>query len=94
LCDFHEAHGHSVVPRNLKGGLGRWVQDQRREYKRFSNGKKTTMTDERLAQFNDLDFVFQINGRTKSRQVMASIRKTGGAEESSDSEESSSSSEE
>lgn len=61
LCDYRERHGHCNVPAsyNENQPLAIWVKRQREaHYKRFRNGMKAGMTDERIAALQKIGFSF------------------------------------
>ena len=60
LCAFAETHGHCMVPTKYPENqqLSIWVKCQRRQYKLFLRGEKSTMTLERIKTLASLGFVF------------------------------------
>mmetsp|Transcript_33143 Transcript_33143/g.97763 ORF Transcript_33143/g.97763 Transcript_33143/m.97763 type:complete len:713 (-) Transcript_33143:38-2176(-) len=64
LKAFKQKHTHCIVPRNYDEenmeGLGKWIAQQRHAYRLLKDGKPTTMTAERVQQFNDLGMVWSI----------------------------------
>ncbi len=42
-----------------QGGLGGWIHYQRVEYTRFMNGKKSSLTAEKVKRLTDTGFVFR-----------------------------------
>jgi hypothetical protein len=56
LRDFHSLTGHCRVPANWAGGLGVWVRNQRREYRRWLQGQPTTLSEERRKALEALRF--------------------------------------
>merc|ERR1712050_200330 len=60
LADFKEAHGTTAVPTNYMESpkLGTWVHHQRRQYKKFREGKPCHITAERIQALDRLDFVW------------------------------------
>jgi len=57
LKEYKKAHGDCNVPkRYVDPKLGQWVMSQRYHYTQFQEGKKTTLTAERLAALQALDF--------------------------------------
>ena len=58
LCKFKEEYGHSVVPTHYKGNkkLATWVKCQRRQYNLMKEGKKSSMTSERVRLLERVDF--------------------------------------
>jgi hypothetical protein len=67
FLDWKEEHGSPMVPQSLDG-LGEWVKEQRKEYRKKIAGKKTCMSDERLAKLNAAGFIFRI--RTPRKQSL------------------------
>ena len=66
LDAYSKEEGDCDVPR-LHKPLGRWVAEQRKEYKAKTEGKKSTMTAKRIDALNGLAFKWKIN--QKSRNV-------------------------
>ena len=66
LKQYKEDHGHFIVPfRNDEfKKLSYWVTRQRKDWKQKKNGKKSALTDERIAKLNELGFVW--NPRKRS----------------------------
>lgn len=60
LSEYKDIHGHSVVPTKCAENqrLGTWVHHQRREYKKYKQGKPSHMTEERIKHLDSLDFVW------------------------------------
>jgi Helicase associated domain len=61
LRRFKMNHGHTCVPSTSNGAnasLARWVKRQRHQYKLKLEGKKSTMTEERITQLEECDFVW------------------------------------
>jgi len=58
LVRFSARYGHTRVPNNSGEypGLGFWVRNQRREYKRSCQGRPSTLTPERLRALRNIDF--------------------------------------
>ncbi|KAG7372913.1 helicase domain protein [Nitzschia inconspicua] len=57
LKAFYLAHGHCGIPTKFEdGSLNVWMKHQRRQYVVFMNGKKSTMTEERIAALNSIGF--------------------------------------
>ena len=58
--EYRNAVGHCKIPTNFKDnkGLGIWVQEQRRKYKRQKLGKKvpTIVTDEQIKMLDGIGF--------------------------------------
>lgn len=62
LCAFKLKYGHCKVPKDWSGNpqLGKWVSNQRGEYKKRIQGKKSSLTSERLFALDDVGFVWTI----------------------------------
>ncbi|CAJ1966103.1 unnamed protein product [Cylindrotheca closterium] len=60
LRDFRLEHGHSRVPKNYPKNqpLAIWVKCQRRQFRLWSQNKRSNITRERVERLKDLDFVF------------------------------------
>jgi hypothetical protein len=60
LCKYKEIHGHSVVPTKCAENqrLGTWVHHQRREYRKFKQGKPSHMRKERISSLESIGFVW------------------------------------
>jgi hypothetical protein len=53
----NEHDGDTNVSKN-SGPLGRWVDQQRTQFREFEEGKKSSLTDERRAKLNGIKFEF------------------------------------
>jgi hypothetical protein len=64
LCAFVKKNGHCQVPHGYpeNQSLARWTKRQRYQYKLKSEGKPSTMTDDRIAALNALGFVWNSHG--------------------------------
>eukprot|EP00591_Stephanopyxis_turris_P005053 CAMPEP_0195514126 /NCGR_PEP_ID=MMETSP0794_2-20130614/5601_1 /TAXON_ID=515487 /ORGANISM="Stephanopyxis turris, Strain CCMP 815" /LENGTH=384 /DNA_ID=CAMNT_0040642295 /DNA_START=179 /DNA_END=1330 /DNA_ORIENTATION=+ len=62
LMEYKENNGHCNVPRRFTENprLGNWVQQQRDLYKRFNDGKSSSLTEDRIAALEDLGFEWSI----------------------------------
>lgn len=60
LADFKEEHGSCIVPssyaKNTK--LATWVHHQRRQYKKFKEGKHCHITEDRIRALDKIGFVW------------------------------------
>jgi hypothetical protein len=64
LVQYHQQHGHVLVPRVCEiPGLGDWVTDQRRQYKAWKLGQSTQLTPERRMKLEALNFTWQVRYR-------------------------------
>lgn len=75
LKEYKMVHGNCKVPQRFKEdpALGRWCQKQREYYKNYHQGKYTTMTPERMALLNAIDFYWTVEGG-KKRKVIKDFR--------------------
>lgn len=62
LIKYKKKHGHCNVPQmySLNESLGRWVAQQRAQYKRKMDGKSSYITDERIAALTKIGFVWSM----------------------------------
>ena len=60
LKAYKEAHGDCLVPRvhDEDEKLSRWVEVQRQQYRNRQKGAKTTMTDHKIKNLEEVGFVF------------------------------------
>ena len=60
LCTYRTKYGNCLVPHNLSENLplAKWVKRQRYQYKLKKDGKHSTLTDERQAALDDLNFIW------------------------------------
>lgn len=58
LRTFQEVHGHTNVPASYRANkkLSAWVKCQRRQYKLFVDGLRTTLTQDRVDELNRMGF--------------------------------------
>lgn len=63
LKQVYTEYGHCNVPQK-EGPLGLFVAEQRSEYKKMSNGKKSSMTLEKVKLLNKIDFIWDKNEYT------------------------------
>lgn len=63
LKKYRQEHGDCSVPKRYKPNtaLGYWVNTQRKHYKLKQEGKKSTMTDERIQELEKLGFAWNQN---------------------------------
>jgi hypothetical protein len=61
LFFFNQEHGHCLVNKNMNPILAQWVKRQRYQFKLRSEGKHSTLTDERLLALESLDFIWESN---------------------------------
>ncbi|OEU23617.1 hypothetical protein FRACYDRAFT_178329, partial [Fragilariopsis cylindrus CCMP1102] len=62
LADYKKKHGDCNVPQRSKEytSLGRWVNTQRDEYKKYKESKKSSMTKVRIRVLEELDFKWKV----------------------------------
>jgi Helicase associated domain. len=62
LLRYKEKHGHCRVPSYCKENpqLATWVKCQRRQYKLFWEGKRSSMSAERTQLLEDIGFVWEV----------------------------------
>jgi len=60
LCAFRRLNGHCHVPHQYKKNrpLAQWVKRQRYQYKLKLDGKRNTLTDERIRLLKEVDFIW------------------------------------
>jgi hypothetical protein len=58
LCVYQQEHGHCLVDWKISPLLAQWVKRQRYQSKLKSEGRHTTLTDERLMNLASLGFVW------------------------------------
>jgi hypothetical protein len=60
LVKYREGHGHCLVPHHWVGDrqLAQWVKRQRYQFKLKSEGKHSTLSDERMNILNTIGFVW------------------------------------
>jgi hypothetical protein len=58
LADYRKIHGHCNVPHNYKedSNLGKWVTNQRSQYRLHAKGKTSQMTTVRIQELESLGF--------------------------------------
>ena len=59
LCEFRKYYGHCHVPHTYERNapLAQWVKRQRYQYKLKIEGKRSTLSDERVRLLNKIGFV-------------------------------------
>ena len=70
LIKYKKKHGDCCVSTLDKHNrkLGRWVSTQRQEYKKWLRGVNACITQERIDQLNEIDFVWDARFERKSRE--------------------------
>ena len=65
-----ENGGDTSVPRAQNQKLGRWVAEQRTQYKLKMDGQKSNMTEDRVHKLNSIDFEWAVrNGRSPKKNA-------------------------
>ena len=64
LVEYKEKNGHCKVPTG-NAGLGKWVSNQRTQYKLFTEGKKSNITQDRIDKLNGIRFDWVLTGGAK-----------------------------
>jgi hypothetical protein len=64
-------HGHAVVPQHYKGydSLGKWVQSQRKNYKKMRKGSQSSMTPEKAFKLAEIGFVWDAMYKIRKREA-------------------------
>lgn len=63
LRTYRETNGHCDVPQIYSGGLGTWVSAQRSQFKRFSQGKTSSLSKQRKEALETLGFSWSLRKR-------------------------------
>jgi hypothetical protein len=68
LLDYKKRHGDTVVPQHYREhNLGPWVHQQRREYKKLLDGKRSLLSlDARLPKLSQVGFAWCVKPRRSS----------------------------
>jgi len=69
LSEFKQDNGHCNVPSNFVKNtrLATWVKCQRRQYKLFREGKLSNMTQNRIAELDEMGFEWELRTSKKPR---------------------------
>jgi len=70
LKDYKREHGHCRVPSYCKENpqLASWVKCQRRQYKLFWEGKRSSMSVERTQMLENVGFTWEVRNELKSKK--------------------------
>ena len=70
LKTYKKKHGDCLVPARYKHNrkLGKWVYTQRLQYKKWLKGESAFITQERIDQLNEIDFVWDARFERKSNK--------------------------
>eukprot|EP00540_Astrosyne_radiata_P001960 CAMPEP_0116846274 /NCGR_PEP_ID=MMETSP0418-20121206/13741_1 /TAXON_ID=1158023 /ORGANISM="Astrosyne radiata, Strain 13vi08-1A" /LENGTH=287 /DNA_ID=CAMNT_0004477497 /DNA_START=152 /DNA_END=1015 /DNA_ORIENTATION=- len=60
LIDFRKSNGHCLVPHTFPSNppLARWVKRQRYQYKLLTEGKQSSMTNDRIRALEEVGFIW------------------------------------
>eukprot|EP00586_Coscinodiscus_wailesii_P019545 CAMPEP_0172506182 /NCGR_PEP_ID=MMETSP1066-20121228/192487_1 /TAXON_ID=671091 /ORGANISM="Coscinodiscus wailesii, Strain CCMP2513" /LENGTH=244 /DNA_ID=CAMNT_0013283087 /DNA_START=204 /DNA_END=938 /DNA_ORIENTATION=- len=85
LRKFKMKHGHCRVPRGFaeNPSLGNWVSSQRMHFKKYKEGKKSTITENRVRALEQIGFQWKKKNAKKRQQEQPSTA----AEEEQENEE-------
>ncbi|KAL7544248.1 hypothetical protein ACHAWF_007625 [Thalassiosira exigua] len=77
LCEFAALNGHAAPKRSRRNynSLASWVETQRSNYWKFVSGQKSSMTEERIARLNAINFEWANPITTKGARKKLSPRK-------------------
>jgi len=69
LKEYKEKHGNCNVPQVYPANkpLGEWVKTQRKHYRLKQQGKKSSMTEERILELEDVGFVWKVGTADNAR---------------------------
>lgn len=62
FVEWKTAHGSALVPQSTRG-LGEWVKEQRKEYRKFLKGERAYISQERVDKLTAAGFVFEVRKR-------------------------------
>lgn len=65
FIQWKEANNSPLVPQSVRG-LGEWVKEQRKEYRKFAKGEKAYITAERAEKLKAAGFVFDVRKKSSS----------------------------
>jgi hypothetical protein len=84
LCHYKATYGDCIVPTNYSANpkLGTWVHHQRRQYKKYKEGKPCHITAERIRALESIGFVWYPRERSRYTDAASS----SGSDTESDSE--------
>jgi hypothetical protein len=73
MRDFHLLHGHCRIPQSDKS-LAAWVANQRQQYRHRQIGKKSSLTDQRIADLTAVGFEWKVARGRASHALQDSWR--------------------
>ena len=67
LKAYKKKHGDCLIPYNYEQNpkLGYWVSRQRKEYKKWLRGVHAKITQDRIDQLNEIDFVWEVGSNRR-----------------------------
>jgi len=71
LKEYRKVHGDCLVPRGFDSNprLASWVAEQRKQYKLLTDGKQSSITLERIALLNEIDFAWNAQEAAWTRNM-------------------------
>ncbi|KAL7579167.1 hypothetical protein ACA910_011340 [Epithemia clementina (nom. ined.)] len=72
LLEYKKEHGDCLVPKEFAGNmvLARWVGEQRKQMKAKTEGRHTTLTDDREQRLHNIGFIFNTRTREHLRNAV------------------------
>ena len=68
LREYQKVYKHCNVPKNYDFKLALWVQAQRRQYRKFVNSERTSMSEERIDKLESIGFEWNPDGNGTMEQ--------------------------
>ncbi|KAL3800310.1 hypothetical protein HJC23_003606 [Cyclotella cryptica] len=77
LCEWIAMNGHGAIRRRRKSydPLEGWAEMQRRNYVKYLNGVKTSLTEDRIEKLNRAGFVFQLENAAPPKKSRRALKK-------------------
>ena len=71
LLDFYHERGHCQVPKGYQDDteLANWVRNQRLEYANLQRGRKSRMSEDRIAKLNSIGFKWSTSHRSPMIEI-------------------------
>ena len=71
LKEYRERYGDCNVPSQWSENpqLGRWVSTQRSQYRLYQEGKKSSMTKERMQALESINFEWRVRKGRRSKKI-------------------------
>ena len=78
LAQYKHVHGNCNVPQQYEQNkaLGKWVAKQREHYRSREQGKKSSLSDERVKQLEDIGFTWTINQSKRDKAAEGAATET------------------